>query len=338
LEPENPLPSSQAKLNANLTSKFPAMNYRELGRTRLRVSEVGFGAWAIGGNQFGNSYGPTDDAASLAAIKTAIDLGCNFFDTADVYGHGHSEELLGKALEGNRDNVIIATKVGGDFYHDPPSLNFRTDYLEFALKKSCERLRTDYIDLYQLHTPPLQVIKSPEIFRTLEKFKTKGLVRHYGVSIHDPQEGVTAIKEANPETIQVVFNVLRQEAKNRLFTAAQNGQVGLIAREPLSNGFLAGKHDPDEQFPTGDIRHQFPKRYVLNLIQAAEKLRFLESRDRSMAQACIRFVLDHREISVTIPGVKTSTQAEEDFKASTISRLTGEELLRIRLLREQGFE
>jgi len=315
------------------------MNYRVLGKTGLKTSEVGFGAWAIGGNNFGNSYGPTDDTASLASIKTAIDLGCNFFDTADVYGHGHSEELLGKGLEGNRDNAIIATKVGGDFYHQPPSLNFRPEYLEFALRKSCERLRTRYVDLYQLHTPPSQVLKTPEIFKTLERFRRDGFVRHYGVSIHNPQDGIEAIRTGYPQTIQVVFNILRQDAKNKLFKESSDRQVGLIAREPLSNGFLAGKHtDADEHFPIGDIRHQFPKQYVLNLIQAVEKLRFLERRERSMAQASIRFVLDHKEIAVTIPGAKTSKQTEENMSASTLSPLTGEESLRIRFLREQAFE
>jgi len=115
------------------------MKYRVLGKTGLKVSEVGFGAWAIGGNAHGNSYGPTDDKQSLAAIGRALELGCNFFDTADVYGHGHSEELLGQALKGHRSEFIIATKVGGDFYHETPRMNFNSDYLEFALGKSCER-------------------------------------------------------------------------------------------------------------------------------------------------------------------------------------------------------
>ncbi len=327
------------KLKVPSAMLIPKMNYRALGRTGLKVSEVGFGAWAIGGNQFGNSYGPTDDQASLSAIQSALDLGCNFFDTADVYGHGHSEELLGKALEGNRNDTIIATKVGGDFYHQPASLNFRPEYLEFALKKSCERLRTRYIDLYQLHTPPPQVLKSPEIFQTLERFRRDGLVRHYGVSIHNPQDGTEAIRTGYPQTVQVVFNILRQEAKNKLFKEASDRKVGLIAREPLSNGFLTGKHtNADEHFPIGDIRHQFPRQYVINLGQAVEKLRFLEHHGRSMAQACIRFVLDHKEIAVTIPGAKTSKQVEENMNASTLSPLTGEELLRIRFLREQGFE
>ncbi len=314
------------------------MQYRVLGKTGLKISEVGFGAWAIGGNEFGNSYGPTDDRVSLSAVKTALDLGCNFFDTADVYGHGHSEHLLGKALEGNRDNVIIATKVGGDFYHEPPSLNFRPDYMEFALRKSCERLQTRYIDLYQLHTPPLQVIRTPEVFRTLENFKSTGLIRHYGISIHDPQEGLAAIKAGRPETIQLVFNILRQEAKNTLFKTVTDERVGLIAREPLANGLLGGKHGSSEEFPSGDIRHQFPKQYIQGLAQAVKELRFLESRERSLAQACIRFVLDHSQVSVTIPGVKTPEQAQQDFSASALPSLTGEELLRIRLLREQGFE
>ncbi len=314
------------------------LKYRLLGRTGLKVSEVGFGAWAIGGNAYGNSYGPTDDRISLAAVKTALDSGCNFFDTADVYGHGHSEELLGQALKGTRDDVIIATKVGGDFYHKPPSLNFRADYMEFALRKSCERLQTSYVDLYQLHNPPLQLLKNPGLFTILENFKEAGLVRHYGISIHDPQEGLLAMKTGKPGAIQVVFNLLRQEAKNKLFKATEEEGVAIIAREPLANGFLAGKHRIEETFSPGDIRHQFPKEYVLNLVQAVEKLKFLENLGRTLAQAAIRFVLDHKEVSVTIPGVKNAEQAGEDLKASELSPLTGEELLRIRLLREHGFD
>src|SRR5215831_11574441 len=315
------------------------MNYRVLGRTGLKTSEVGFGGWAIGGNNFGNSYGPTDDETSLSAIKASLDIGCNFFDSADVYGHGHSEELLGKALEGNRDNVFIATKVGGDFYHQPPSLNFRSEYLEFALRKSCERLRTRYLDLYQLHTPPIQVLRDREVFKTLENFKKSGLIRHYGVSIHNPDDGVEAIQTGYPETIQFVFNLFRQEAKVKLFKAASDWKVGLVAREPLANGFLSGRHtNPEEEFPAGDIRHQFPREYIRNLVAAVEKLRFLEGRDRSLTQACIRFVLDHHEIGVTIPGVKTPQQAEENMGASKLAPLTGEELLRIRFLREVDFD
>lgn len=313
------------------------MNYRVLGKTGLSVSEVGFGAWAIGGNAHGNSYGNTDDNVSLAAINRALDLGCNFYDTADVYGHGHSEELLGQALKERRDKVIIATKVGGDFYHGTPRMNFKADYIEFALRKSCERLNTNYIDLYQLHNPPVQLLRNPELYKMLEKLRETGRIRHYGVSIHDPQEGIIAMKTGNPETIQVVFNILRQEAKNELFKIAEEKNVAIIAREPLANGFLSGRHTADETFAPGDIRHHFPREYLLNLVLAAEQLKFLEARNRSLSQAALRFVLDHKEVSTVIPGAKTPEQAEENLGASDLPPLTGEELLRVRILREEGF-
>lgn len=313
------------------------MKYRTLGKTGLKVSEVGFGAWAIGGNDHGNSYGPTDDNVSIAAVQRAFGLGCNFYDTADVYGHGHSEELLGQALKGHRDDVILATKVGGDFYHDPPRMNFSPEYLEFAAAKSCERLQTDYIDLYQLHNPPGQLLKTGKIFESLEKLKDSGRIRHYGVSIHDPQEGILSMKYGQPATIQVVFNLLRQEAKNHLFQAAREQNVAIIAREPLSNGFLTGKFTIDSTFPSGDIRSNFPRNYLAGLVRAAQQLRVLETKTRTLTQASIRFALDHKDVATVIPGAKTPQQTEENMKASELPSLTGEELLRIKILREQGF-
>jgi aryl-alcohol dehydrogenase-like predicted oxidoreductase len=313
------------------------MKYRTLGKTGLKVSEVGFGAWAIGGNDYGNSYGPTDDNVSTATVERAFELGCNFYDTADVYGHGHSEEILGQTLKGHRKNVILATKVGGDFYHDPPRMNFNPEYLEFAAAKSCERLQSDYIDLYQLHNPPIQLLKNGKIFEGLEKLKDSGRIRNYGVSIHHPQEGLLSMKYGQPATIQVVFNLLRQEAKNELFEAAQRQNVGIIAREPLSNGFLSGKFNLDSTFPPGDIRSNFPRNYRAGLIRAAQQLRILESRTRTLAQASIRFTLDHNDIATVIPGAKTPQQIQENLKTSDLPPMTGEELLRIRILREQGF-
>src|SRR2546425_1333332 len=313
------------------------MKYRTLGKTGLKVSEVGFGAWAIGGNNYGNSYGPTDDQVSIAAVERAFELGCNFYDTADVYGHGHSEQLLGQALKGHRNEVILATKVGGDFYHDPPRMNFNPDYLEFASAKSCERLQTDYIDLYQLHNPPIQLLKNGKTFEGLEKLKDSGRIRHYGVSIHDPQEGLLWMKYGKLAAVQVVFNLLRQEAKNQLFQAAREQNVAIIAREPLSNGFLTGKFSIDSTFPSGDIRSNFPRNYLVGLIRAAQQLRLLESKTRTLAQASIRFALDHKDVSSVIPGAKTPQQTEENIKSSELPSLTGEELLRIRYLREKGF-
>ena len=314
------------------------MKYRVLGKTGVKVSEVGFGAWAIGGNAHGNSYGPTDDKSSLEAVKKALDLGCTFFDTADAYGHGHSEEILGKALAGRRDEVVIATKVGGDFYHGAPRMNFTLEYILFALQKSLDRLQTDHVDLYQLHNPPSHLIKNPRLFQFLDDLKKSKKIHHYGISIHDPAEGILAMKSGRPSTIQVVYNILRQEAKNELFGLAKANKVAIIAREPLANGFLTGKLKPEETFPEGDIRHNFPRKYIAGMAQAAEKLRFLEHRGRTLAQAAIRFALDNPDVSTTIPGAKTPEQVQENLQASELPPLTGEDLMRIRHLRESSFE
>ncbi|HVO33341.1 MAG TPA: aldo/keto reductase, partial [Elusimicrobiota bacterium] len=210
------------------------MKKRAFGSTGLDVSEIGFGAWAIGGNAFGNSYGPTDDAESLQAIRAALELGCTFFDTADVYGHGHSEELLAQGLGARRRDVVVATKGGSDFYHEPARLNFTESHLAFAVDQSLQRLRTDYIDLYQLHNPPFSLIESGRLFEPLEKLKTQGKIRFYGISIHEPQEGLLAIKMGRPASIQVVYNYLRRDAAEELFPRALAEGVAIIAREPLA--------------------------------------------------------------------------------------------------------
>src|SRR5437867_12190955 len=187
------------------------MRYRTLGRTGLKVSEIGFGAWAIGGNDRGNSYGPTDDATSIAAVRRAVELGCTFFDTADVYGWGHSEEVLGQALEGRREEVGIATKVGGDFYRGGVRMNFDPGYLAFALDRSLQRLRTDHVDLYQLHNPPAELMTDPTTYEVLDALKGEHKIDHYGVSVHERVEALPCLEAGKPETLQIPFSLLRQE-------------------------------------------------------------------------------------------------------------------------------
>ncbi|TLZ92160.1 MAG: aldo/keto reductase, partial [Methanobacteriota archaeon] len=179
------------------------MQRRPLGKTGLQVSEIGFGAWAIGGNAHGNSYGPTDDGESIAAVQKAVDLGVNFFDTADVYGWGHSEEVLGKALEGRRDQVHLATKVGGDFYHGGVRANFDPGYIAFALERSLQRLRTDHVDLYQLHNPPAETVADPAAYEVLETLKAEGKIVSYGVSVHEPMEASLCLESGKPEVLQI---------------------------------------------------------------------------------------------------------------------------------------
>lgn len=299
------------------------MRYRRLGRTDLQVSEVGFGAWAIGGGKHGHSYGPTDDAESLRAIKYAFDQGCTFFDTADIYGHGLSEKLLGQALQPHRPDCMIATKVGNDFYHGPFHQNFDPDYIREALEKSLKRLRTDYIDLYQLHNPPLMMLERGEHYEILEALKSEGKIRFYGVSVHDAYEGMMAIDTGKPDVIQVMHNLLRQDASEELFPFAQERDIGIIAREPLASGMLTGKYYADSTFAEGDIRSGWPPEYLAFQTQLVDKLRFLDVPGyRSLGQASIRFVLDEPAVSVVIPGGKTVAQVTENLAAGQLAGLT----------------
>ncbi len=313
------------------------LNERVLGRTGIGVSEVGFGAWAIGGNAYGNSYGPTDDAASLATVRRAVELGCTFFDTADVYGWGHSEELLGAALEGFRDQVRIATKVGGDFYHGGVRMNFAPDYIAFALERSLKRLRTDHVDLYQLHNPPAETMADPAAYEALEALKAEHKINAYGVSIHEPLEGQLCIESGKPDVLQIPFSLFRQEWIDELFAVARKANVGIIAREPLGNGFLAGTIAPGARFPPGDIRSDWPPGVVQARSRAAARMGFLARPGRSPAQAALRFALAFPEVSVTIPGAKTVAQVEENLHAAESPPLTTDEVDRARALYARDF-
>lgn len=294
------------------------MKRHVLGRTGLAVSAVGFGGWAIGGNAAGNSYGPTDDAESRRAVRRAYELGCNFFDTADVYGHGHSEEIVGEALGRMRQDVVIATKVGGNFYNRDvnPLLdaNFSPSYVRFAVEQSLRRLATDYIDLLQLHNPPLGLIGDPETYQVLEELKTEGKIRFYGVSVHPPEEGTAAVEVTRPDTVQIVYNIARREAEDHFFAAARAANVGVIAREPLANGLLAGRYRPDSMWDKGDIRARMPRSYVAQVVALGERVKQLAVQSGvTPAQLALRFVLDNAAVSVVIVGMKTVAQVEDNL-------------------------
>ena len=306
------------------------MRYRRLGRTELQVSEVGFGAWGIGGNAHGHSYGPTDNTESLRAVARAFDLGCTFFDTADVYGHGLSEKLLGQALAKHRSDCVIATKVGCDFYHGPFRKNFDPDYIREALDKSLQRLRTDCVDLYQLHNPPLMMLERGEHYEVLDDLKRQGKIRYYGVSVHDAYEGSMAIHTGKPDALQVEYNLLRQEPREELFSEAQENDIGLIIRSPLCSGMLSGNYTADSTFDPSDVRAAWPPGYLALQADVANGVRFLAAEQRSLTQAALRFVLDAPEISVVIPGIKTVAQAEENLAVSGLPELTPEEREAIR--------
>src|SRR3989442_5329422 len=313
------------------------MKPRFVGRTGLKVSEIGFGAWAIGGSAHGNSYGPTDDATSIAALRRAVELGVNFIDTADVYGWGHSEELIGEGLVGRRDDVHLATKVGGDFYHGGVRMNFDDGYIAFALERSLKRLRTDHVDVYQLHNPPAELMGDPATYEVLDALKAEHKIEHYGGSVHEPAEAVLCLEAGAPEVLQIPFSLFRQEGIDELFDEGRKANVGIIAREPLGNGFLSGKIRADAPFPAGGIRHHWPASMVAGRAGAAERLSFLARADRTMAQAALQFVLSFPAVSVTIPGAKTVAQIEENAAASGATPLTADEVRSARELYAKDF-
>jgi len=306
------------------------VKYRVLGRTGLRVSEIGFGAWPIGGNAHGNSYGPTDDRWSKVALAKAFGHGCNFIDTADVYGHGHSEELIG-SITNCRNDTLIATKVGGNFYDGETRMDFSPEHIRFACEQSLRRLRKDVIDLYQLHNPPLSLIQEGSIFDVMDELKREGKIRFYGVSIHDPAEGVAVIQNGCPDTIQVAYNMFTlDEERQRLFDMAAQYNVGIIAREPLANGLLTGKFDGSEVFSRGDFRANWPREYIQERAAIANALKFLVRPDRTLAQAALLFVLAQPVVSTVIVGCKTPQHTDENFGAAAAPPLTDEEIARAR--------
>ncbi len=300
------------------------MKYRQFHGEK--VSEVGMGCWAIGGNAHGNSYGTTDDAESLKAIKKAVAMGCNFFDTADVYGHGHSESLLGLALQKLRSQVMIATKVGGSYFYggDWGNMNFTGEYINFALEQSLIRLKTTYIDVYQLHNPQLHMIKEGEVFKPLRALQKSGKIKHVGVSVFTLEEGIAALDHV--DSIQCVFNIVDPRNYEMMETAKRRG-VAIIVREPLANGMLTGKYNVKSAFEQGDIRQMLPKDYREGITELAREIRekFAGS-PYTVAQIALKYILNFNCVSTVIPGAKTEHQAEQNMAASDLPQLTKEEM------------
>lgn len=298
------------------------MQYRDLGKTGIRVSAIGFGAWAIGGASEASGaplgWGKTSDDESLAAIRSARELGVNFFDTSDSYGFGRSESLLGIVLSRHRPDVIIATKVGvvrtsaGELKKD-----FSRKHILLAVDGSLKRLRTDYIDLYQIHNPTLDDLRREEIQETMDRLQDAGKIRFWGVSIFAPEEGLEIIRNRWGYTLQVLYNVLNQAPAAELFPLAKEKGYGIIARVPLASGLLTGKYRPDSVFPPDDLRQNFlTTRRLQEVLQRVDEVRSIVGpTERTMAEAALRFVLADDAVSTTIPGAKNVRQVESNAAA-----------------------
>lgn len=313
-----------------------AMKYRTLGRTGLRVSTVGLGTMVHAGH-----FGPMKDAESLGAIETALDLGVNFIDTSDAYGAGYSETLLGNVLKGRRDNVVLATK-GGNVMVGPNKGKriFEPQYISGVLDDSLRRLQTDYIDLYQLHNPTVDVIEKGAVWEVLERAKQAGKIRHYGVSINTMEEGIAAVKDSRAETIQVEYNLLAQEPAETIFPLAQQANVGIIARVPLKRGILTGKLTTadESRFQGEDVRaRSFKGEAFAKELAKAEKLRFLvHGPVKTMVQAAIAFCIAHPAVSIVIPGARNEQQMRENAAGADVE-IPAEDLKKIAELWRSGF-
>jgi aryl-alcohol dehydrogenase-like predicted oxidoreductase len=313
------------------------MKYKILGKTGLRVSTVGLGTMVHAGH-----FGPMKDEESLSAIDTALELGVNFIDTSDAYGAGYAETLLGNALKGRRNKVIIATK-GGNVMTGPDRGKriFTPDYIDGVLHESLKRLQTDYIDLYQLHNPNVEVIERGEVWEVLERAKQAGKIRHYGVSINTMEEGIAAVRDGRSETIQVEYNLLTQEPADAFFAPALAANIGIIARIPLKRGILTGKLTAaDEQrFQGEDVRaRSFKGEPFRKELAKAEQLRFLvHGPVENMVQAAIAFCVAHPAVSIAIPGARNAAQMRENAAGSDVE-LPPEDLERVAELWKSGFQ
>ncbi|TDQ42746.1 aldo/keto reductase [Aureibacillus halotolerans] len=307
------------------------MNYRTLGNTGIDVSEVSFGTWAIGG-----SWGQTNDQEALNGLARAMDAGVNFFDTADVYGLGHAEELLAKATKG-KDNIYIATKFcrKGDETH---ANTYKEDAVRNFVEDSLRKLDRECIDLYQIHCPPLHILKDGNIFSVLEKLKQEGKIRGYGVSVETIEEGHEALRYEGISALQVIFNIFRQLPLETLFPQAHKQGVGILARVPLASGLLTGKFSTDSTFAENDHR-QFNKngeRFSVGEtfagltlqtgVQLADQLKWIAEGRGSMTQAALRWILDHEEVTCAIPGFKRPEQVEDTLKAIDVPSYSEKEL------------
>jgi aryl-alcohol dehydrogenase-like predicted oxidoreductase len=317
------------------------MNYRTLGSTGLQVSEVGFGAWAIGGTseaagtQWG--WGETPEADAIAAIHKARELGVNFFDTADVYGNGRSEEILGKALGPEWKDVLVATKVGNVIRHERPAKDWSREHIMRSCEASLKRLKKDVIDLYQLHNPDVYDIRHADWPETMDLLQKHGKIRYYGVSVFLPEEGLAVLARGKGHVIQLAYNPLRLEMEEQVLPLAQKKNVGIIARVPLYYGILVGKFSPDTTFPKDDHRsHTLPPATMRELVPRAERLRELAGISPgdsvAFAQWSLKFILSTSTISTVIPGARNAQQAEKNASASEGSPVPKEQAEAVRSL------
>ncbi|MFW5713091.1 MAG: aldo/keto reductase [Brevefilum sp.] len=313
------------------------MNYRTFGKTGWEVSEIGFGAWAIGGD-----WGHVSQEDALDALRTAIESGVNFIDTADVYGDGRSERLVGEVIKDFPDReIFVATKAGRRL--DPHvAEGYNKSNLTAFIERSLKNINVDRLDLVQLHCPPTEVYYMPEVFGVMDDLVQAGKLKHYGVSVEKVEEGIKALEYPNVVSVQIIFNIFRQRPSELFYSLAQEHNVGILARVPLASGLLTGKMSEETIFPESDHRNYNRRGEAFDVgetfagvdfktgLKAVDELRGMVPEDYSMAQFALRWILMFDAVSLAIPGAKNPKQASENAAAPEMPAFEEKKMEKIR--------
>lgn len=284
------------------------MNKRPFGNSTNRVSEIGFGAWQLGNAKDWNFM---SESEAIYLVHKALEFGCNFFDTAPNYGLGKSEEILGKALKGKRDQVVISSKFG---HQDSGGTDFDPDQLEESVDKSLARLQTDYLDSLLLHNPPFEHLNhTSPLYEKMELLKKKGKILAYGASVDSSKEMFELINHTSSKVIEVMFNIFHQEPE-KAFQAASEKNISLIIKVPLDSGWLSGKYDKNSLFT--DIRSRWTPEVIQRRAEMLEEIIQVANLEQSLVHTALQFILSHPEVTTVIPGVKNIKQLEENLSAS----------------------
>lgn len=312
------------------------MKYRILGKTGYEVSEISYGSWSLGGADWGD----VSEEQAFATLNKAVDLGVNFIDTADVYGDGRSEKLIGRFLKTRREKIIVATKAGRKL-----SPHVAEGYTKANLNKfvdqSLENLGVETLDLLQLHCPPTAVYYNPEVFETLEDIVSKKKIRFFGVSVEKIEEALTAMEYSGVSTIQIIFNMFRQKPQELLLQKAKEKNVGIITRVPLASGLLSGKMSKDTIFPENDHRNFNRQGQAFDVgetfagvpfetgLEAVEELKKIKPDEYSMPQFALKWILMRNEVSTVIPGGKRPEQVADNVKTSELPNLSSDVMKKV---------
>ncbi|MEN8907181.1 MAG: aldo/keto reductase [Clostridiales bacterium] len=318
------------------------MNYRILGKTGFNISEISLGAWQLGG-KWGSSF---DENNAIKTLNTAINLGVNFIDTADVYSDGLSEKIVSKVVQGRGEKIYIATKCGRKL-NPHTEEGYNTKNIRKYVHKSLENMEADKIDLLQLHCPPTEVYKKVEVYNALDELKKEGKVVNYGVSVEKVSEALTAIENEGVSTVQIIFNMFRHKPYKELFKKAKEKNVGIIVRVPLASGLLTGKIDKNTKFEKDD--HRLFNRYGeafdkgetfagVNFekgLEAIKELKNLFKGDIPLSQIALKWILMHEAVSCVIPGASNFNQIKSNVESSDLNDIESEKMEKVKEIYEK---